>query len=297
VCEALTRLTSIKNVGLCHGVFQGLSQIARIVEVAVEDIDAAACGINHFTWFQRIGQRSTGEDLYPRLREAEKEGHWLSDWDELALGRILFRRFGLWPSPATNHYGEYIRWADEFWPSQVEYFYDPAEGHPWKTGEIPEFVYSLGGEHSMTPGPGPWRRPKPTPPSFYEQALQPSGELSVPLMEALVADVPQTLDAVNVLNDGAIPNLPDDLVVEVPAVANAKGLRPTQMEALPEVVAALICTQASIHKLLVEAYAENSKEKLLQAVLLEPTVDSYRRAVECVDEMIALQRHMLPEFE
>jgi alpha-galactosidase len=45
---------------------------------------------------------------------------------------------------------------------------------------------------------------------------------------------------------------------------------------------------------LVEAFAEESKSKLLQAVLLEPTVTSYRGAMEMVEEMLALQRDILP---
>ena len=54
--------------------------------------------------------------------------------------------------------------------------------------------------------------------------------------------------------------------------------------------------QGSIHKLLVEAFAERSREKLLQAVLLDPTVDSYRRAVAMVHEMLRLQKAILPEL-
>ena len=43
-----------------------------------------------------------------------------------------------------------------------------------------------------------------------------------------------------------------------------------------------------------EAFTEESKRKLLRAVLLEPTVTSYRGAMEMVDEMLALQRDTLP---
>ena len=141
VCEAVSRLTRIQSVGLCHGVFGGMQQIARILDMPVEQLDCAACGMNHFTFFQRIRDRQTGEDLYPRLRQAEREGDWLSDWHEIGLARVLFRRFGLWPSPAANHYGEYIRWAEEFVADELQYFYDPADGHPWETGMVPEFVY------------------------------------------------------------------------------------------------------------------------------------------------------------
>jgi len=48
---------------------------------------------------------------------------------------------------------------------------------------------------------------------------------------------------------------------------------------------------------LVEAFAERSKSKLLQALLLDPTVDSYRRAVGLVEEMLRLQHDVLPNFQ
>ena len=293
VCEAVSRLTAIGNVGLCHGVFDGARQVARILDIPLEDLDYTACGMNHFTFFQKIRNRRTGEDLYPRLREAEREGDWLSDWHEIGLARILFRRFGLWPSPAANHYGEYIRWAEEFVADELQYFYDPADGHPWETGVIPEFVYSLSGDKTTRP----WRRPEPEPQAFEKAELKSSGELAIPIIEALACGVRRELDAINVVNHGAIPNLPDDMVVEIPAVADSDGIHPCRMEPLPEALAAMIRLQGSIHKLLVEAFAEQSKDKLIQAMLLDPTVDSYRRAVECVDEMLELQADLLPEFK
>ncbi|MDQ1256698.1 MAG: hypothetical protein QG656_1297, partial [Candidatus Hydrogenedentes bacterium] len=125
LCEAVSRLTSIKNAGLCHGVFMGQSQIAHILGRPMDELDMAACGINHFTWFTHIRDKKTGEDLYPQLRAAEREGDWLHDWHELAMARVLFRRFGLWPSPAPNHYGEYVRWAEEFVADEMQYYYDP----------------------------------------------------------------------------------------------------------------------------------------------------------------------------
>lgn len=291
-CEAVTRLTGIQTIGLCHGVFMGLSQMAHILGMAVEDLDGAACGINHFTWFQTLRDKRTGEDLYPRLRESEREGDWLADWHEIGLARILFRRFGLWPSPAANHYGEYLRWADEFVSSELQYYYDPADGHPWETGKIPEFVYSLSGDKTTRP----WR-PQPRIERLEDAPLSASGELAVPIMEAVSCGVPNHLPAVNVPNRGAIPELPDDMVVEVPADADTNGLHPHRMGPLPEAILAMLRLQGSIHKLLVEAYVERSRDKLLQAFLLDPTVDSYRRAVECVDEMIKLQQALLPAFE
>jgi alpha-galactosidase len=290
LCEAMTRLTKTPVVGLCHGVFDGRAQLSRILDVPLDELEADACGINHFTFFQTIRRRTTGEDLYPRLRQIDRESHELSEWHRLGLARVILRRFGLYASPGANHYAEYIRWADEFVVSAMQFYYDPADGHPWQTGKVPDFIYEATGEENVAR----WRETPPSPDRVEEAPLEASGELGVPIIEAIGLGERRELAAVNVPNRGAIPGLPDDLVVEVPATADGAGLHPRQMAPLPEAIAALIRTQASIHKLLVEAYAEESRDKLLQAILLEPTVDSYRRAVAMMDEMLALQRDILP---
>ena len=69
------------------------------------------------------------------------------------------------------------------------------------------------------------------------------------------------------------------------------------MNPLPEPIAAIIRLHASIHKLLVEAYDEESKDKLLQAILIEPTVNSYRNAVDMCNEMLELQKDVLPNIK
>ena len=126
--QAVATLTKVKVAGMCHGVFMGREQVSALLELPEEQIETAACGLNHFAWFQTIRHKETGEDLYPLLREKERQAHWLARWDELALSRILFRTFGLWPYPGTNHSGEYLRWAGPFMATEgMQYFYDPAE--------------------------------------------------------------------------------------------------------------------------------------------------------------------------
>ncbi|WP_420601795.1 hypothetical protein [Flagellimonas sp.] len=301
ICEAITRLTNIKAVGLCHGVFMGREQLSELLNVPLDELQTKACGINHFTWFQEIKHKSTGEDLYPKLREIEQKGDWLAQWHELALGRILFRRFGQWPSPASNHYGEYIRWAEEFVIPQLQFFYDPYDGHPWENNQIPEGVYTVDRVKYDRPWVKDWSK-KLLPVGSTEEvelenedgSFKSSGEIVTLIMESMVSGKKQWLEAVNIPNKGSIPNLPDELVVEVPAYCDASGIQGIQLEPMPEAIAATIRLHASIHQLLVEAYAEKSKDKLLQAILIEPTVDSYRNAVSMCNEMLELQKDVLP---
>jgi len=218
----------------------------------------------------------------------------------MALSRILFRTFGLYPSPGTNHHGEYLGWAEEFRAaSRFQYFYDPAEGHPWDEGKFPPRVYNM---HTV---------PKDVP-MFPEEelllfepdvkGLEPDGpieatnSLVVPLMEDLVGPAPVISDPINIVNQGAIPGLPDDAVVEVNVTADVYGDHRYQMETMPEGILALLRTQLSINKILVDAYVEESRNKLLQAILLDPTTPSYRAAVTTIDQLFDLQHDVLPDL-
>jgi alpha-galactosidase len=301
LCEQLTRTAEVTTVGLCHGVFGGMKQIAALLERPVDEIEFEASGLNHFTWFTSIRDRTTGEDLYPELRDRERRAHWLSEWDEIALSRILFRTFGLYPSPGTNHIGEYIGWAEGFLASSpLQFFYDPAELDPWKDGRVPPWIYNLEEQptgvplyHPVVEGrlrPGERETSDPTAP-------RPSGELAIPLIEGVSCGVPHRLDAVNVPNRSHMRGLPERAVVEVPALADDRGLTPMEVSDLPEGVLALLRPQISINRLLCEAFEEGSRDKLLQALLLDPTTPSYQSAVHLINEMCELQKDVLPTLE
>ena len=124
-----------------------------------------------------------------------------------------------------------------------------------------------------------------------------SGEIPAPVIGAIETGQAARFDAVNVLNsEGYIENLPRDVVIEIPAIADAGGLHPIHVGPLPEAPAAYIRTQTSIQRILTEAYRTRSRKLLLQALLLDPFVDSVREARKLLDEMLALQAAFLPEF-
>jgi alpha-galactosidase len=303
--QAVAKLTKIKVAGMCHGVFMGREQVSKLLELPEALIETAACGLNHFAWFQRIRHKETGEDLYPRLREKERQAHWLARWDELALSRILFRTFGLWPYPGTNHSGEYLRWAHPFMATEgMQYFYDPAELHARAQVSPPAplgaFVYDLAGRPAETPlyGAEHVTQVYPTWESVTGgESLRPSGEEGVRIMEGIVGGAPLAIATVNMANHGCIPGLPDDMVVEAPAIADGEGLHLQRMEPLPTGITAMLTLQGQINALLIEAFVERSRRKLLQALLIDPTVSNYNNAVALIDEMCEVQRGMLPSLE
>ena len=129
------------------------------------------------------------------LKKKEREACWLSDWDEIALSRILLRCFGLFPSPGANHIGEYIPgWAEDFLGSSLlQFFYDPREGDPWETGDVPTWLYNLSDHPTDAPlfPEKPLQRLKPSREDRIagDGELHPSGELAVPIIEGLACGV------------------------------------------------------------------------------------------------------------
>lgn len=301
--EAVSKLTSIKIVGLCHGLDMGIHQLSEFLEMDPSDIGVEGGGLNHFGFFTKIWNKKTGEDLYPLFHEKEKKAERLANFDHIALSRTLYRTYGYYPYPGTNHCGEYISFAEDFYAGKsLLYRYDPIREKLWeKDSGTPEFVYSAGGyslDRELFPkeeDPEDWIEKAF---QFKKEDVHGSAEYAIPIIEAVFFDDEVQINAANLPNRGAIQGLPDDMVVETQAIAGGSGvvLKPMSVE-LPTAIIGTIHIQGMIHKLLLEAYAENSKTKLLQAILLDPQAPTYYQACAMIDEMCELQKDILPKLE
>ena len=297
--EAVLKETKIRAVGVCHGYDMGVEQIARILERKPEELSVTAYGLNHFGWVQSIRDKRTGEDLYPLFKEKEREAHWLASWDEVALSRMMLRTFGLYPYPGANHIGEYIAWSDSFLAStQIQYFFDPASEHPWETRKPPRFVYDFCSNPTAIPFSEKDRDKEEEYRAVFslEGGLHRSSEYGIPIIESIAFDRKTVIPSLNLLNEGQMPGILPGLCVEGPCELSGEGIRPLPVEPLPAAITAMINRQGAIHQLLLEAYLEKSKNKLLQAMLLDPTVSTYENAVALIDEMCERQKEILPEL-
>ncbi|MGN1141924.1 MAG: hypothetical protein ACI4TF_12035, partial [Oliverpabstia sp.] len=281
--EAISKLTKIKVVGLCHGEGMGRDQLSKILNIPQEKLVTEVAGLNHFGWFTSIRHKDTNEDLYPLLFEQDKKMNELAQWDELALSRMMMRTYGLYPYPGANHIGEYIAWSDDMIAStKIQYFYDPVQEDPWNGGRVPEFIYSFSQNPTDCSFFPPEGENKKENNDFRERfnltpdKLKISGEYAIPIAEAIAFDKPCEIGAVNMPNRDYVPGLPNGMVVEVPALVDGTGIHPKKTMALPAAVTAMINVQGTIHQLLIEAYVEKSKNKLLQALLLDPTISNYQ---------------------
>jgi len=279
IIRAVSDLTRIRAVGLCHGVFSALGGASRILEKPADDIDFLSGGLNHFYWVLRLADKRTGEDLYPQLRKRA-----LSDPDCPSmppLVRKMVEVFGLYTYPSDDHIGEYLSFAHEF------------TGLAWhyglETRKVPR--------QEQRPGPDRLEPYASGEKPLDDWALSRSGELAVSIILSNALDRSYRAQAVNVPNtEGYVAGLPADTVVEVPAIVDGGGIHAEKLPPIPEALLAFCRTQASIQKLVVEAYRERSRNLLLQALLLDPVVSSVRNAEKMLDHMLELQKDYLPPF-
>jgi len=286
VVLAISKLTKISAVGLCHGAFGTRRKIAKLLGRKEEDIDITIGGINHFHWVLKMKDRKNGQDLYPLFRKRLAK----TDRDIDKLAKQMFEVFGLLPFPADSHIGEYVSFAyastGPFWISR-------------DTAVEEEIIKEEKERYGVTLSPKEKIRlvaegKKP----LTEDIAYPSSELAIPIICDIELDRKRKELAVNIPNKGfAIPNLPEDGVVEIPALVDSKGLHPVKVGPLPEPIAAMCSLQISIQKLLVEAYQKKSKKALLQALAIDPLVNDLENARKMVEDMFRIQGDFLPPLE
>jgi alpha-galactosidase/6-phospho-beta-glucosidase family protein len=118
----------------------------------------------------------------------------------------------------------------------------------------------------------------------------------IDLIEAILDNWNETY-VVIVPNRGAIPNLPDDAIVEANALVNAYGVHPIQTGPLPEALAAHLHHYAAVQHHMVKAALTGDRQAALHAFLLDPTLQARLdtdQTKALLDEMLAANAEHLP---
>jgi alpha-galactosidase len=234
--------------------------IARILDLPKDEVEVKGAGLNHFQWMLEVRRRSTGEDLYPLLREKDAT----FDPAFMPLTRRLFRAFGLYPSCSDDHLGEYVPYGWE----------GGEEGYDFDADELGRVEMHIGID-AVNSGRAP------VPPEMY----LPSGERGVAVISGILNDSGARIESGVVYNQGAIANLPPDLAVEVPVTVDAGGIHPVAVGPLPDGIARLLHMQASAQQMAVDAAVHGSRELALQALLIDPVMNSTAAAEKILDEL------------
>jgi alpha-galactosidase len=296
ICLAMERYADVGQiVGLCHGVEMALYlYLNRALGIEGDDMDVTAAGTNHFTWILDLRRKLTGEDLYPYLKErlAQVES------DDQPLSRKLLEVYGYFNGCLDDHFGEYIPYAYEFcglegpgFSGRLEqehkrwdYLRDLAENKvEWDTYQQVLGDQSVFSEELRLD-------------DFFKPRSW-ADTLAFPIIAAMLSNKLHRMPAVNMLNNGAITNLPQDVFIETPAVVDASGVRLECIGDLPKPLAAFCRRDIDQMELTVEAAVKGERNLVLQAMLLDPVVDSVAVAERVLDEMLKVHAQYLPQFQ
>ena len=278
----------VRTVGLCHGVQGGHAQIAEVFGLKSEEVDIICAGINHQTWYIQI--RHKGEDLTGKLLEAFEQHPDFSRTEKVRID--MLRRFGYYSTESNGHLSEYLPW----YRKRADEIQDWIDLGSWINGETGGYlrVCTEGRSWFETDFPN-WMKE----PAFVYAAEERSQEHGGYIVESLETGRVYR-GHFNVINAGAITNLPADAIVEVPGYVDANGISIPIVGALPLGAAAVCQASISVQRLAVEAAVHGDLSYLRQAFMMDPLVGAVCNPNEIwqmVDEMLVAQAEWLPQYK
>ncbi|MFD9436620.1 6-phospho-beta-glucosidase [Streptomyces sp. NPDC060002] len=260
-----------KAVGLCNVAIGLQRKFAALLDVTPADVHLDHVGLNHLTWETgvRLGGPE-GEDVLPGLLAAHAD----TIAADLRLPRVLLDRLGTVPSYYLRYYYAHDEVVRELGtkPSRaaevaamerrlLSLYADPA------LDEKPELLAKRGG-------------------AYYSEA-------AVDLAAALLTGSGSPYQVVNTLNNGTLPFLPDDAVIEVQAAVGPKGPSPLPVPPVDPLYAGLTANVTAYEDLALQAALHGGRDRVFKALLSHPLIAQYEYAEQLTDRLVAHNREHL----
>ncbi|MEW1545678.1 6-phospho-beta-glucosidase [Streptomyces tsukubensis] len=260
-----------KAVGLCNVAIGFQRKFAKLLDVTPSEVHLDHIGLNHLTWETgvRIGGPD-GEDRLPELIAAHGE----AIAGDLRLPRALLDRLGTVPS----YYLRYFYAHDEV--------VEELRTKPSRAAEVAEMerqLLTMYGDPSLDTKPELLAKRGG---AYYSEA-------AVDLAAALLGGAGSPYQVVNTTNNGTLPFLPDDAVVEVQAAVGAKGAAPLPVPRVDPLYAGLIANVTAYEDLALDAALRGGRERVFRALLAHPLIGQYTYAEQLTDQLIAHNREHL----
>lgn len=279
-CWALSRATSIKTIGLCHSVQGTAEQLARDINIPIEEINYISAGINHMAFYLKFER--DGVNLYPEIRKVLDEGR-QPDWNRVRYE--MFKRLGYFVTESSEHFSEYTPWfIKRDRPDLIEEFNIPLDEY------IRRCEVQLAGWEALRSRLEAGQD---------EMEVRRSHEYGSLIIHSQETGQPRVVYG-NVPNRGLIDNLPQGCCVEVPCLVDKSGIQPTKIGSLPPQLAALMQTNVNVQSLTVEAALTRKREYIYHAAMLDPHTAaelSLEQIWNLVDDLIEAHGNWLPQYE
>ncbi|WXG44339.1 MAG: hypothetical protein WED04_09945 [Promethearchaeati archaeon SRVP18_Atabeyarchaeia-1] len=292
---ARTVAPDVQFIGLCHELFNGMKVLRRFYNKRARkhikhwrDIRVEYAGLNHFGWLTGIEYEE--EDLYPVLRE---NAH------QLVLDRFrgrdaangfnfyLLEKTGCFPYPGARHVVEflpdYYNAFNHEKQNQCPYWSFPEERSVWRVHAERRLVYSAFHlwAKGLIPVPGPRKE----------------GEWAMEMTMDWRRDQP-TEYVVNIPNNGTVPELPDNCIVEVPGSFEDGRMRAVRKIHVPKKVAGYLVPHCEQQPLTVKAALGNDPDLVVKAMLHDPMsgwIEDEEKIKYLTNLMLFYEQKWLPE--
>jgi alpha-galactosidase/6-phospho-beta-glucosidase family protein len=287
--RAITKVTSLKAIGLCHELFGVRGTIKEMFEATNDDLEMQVAGVNHLIWLLDLKIR--GQDGFQMIREYIQSGRQIpvrtsgaarlfpSFRDHWQVKLALFDVYGYLPAAGDRH-------VAEFFPYFLTEEYHAGEDYGVGLTLI-EHRYEVG------------RMAQASVRSWIESAEPPPvqhSEEEVVDIIAAVANGRSLHTIVNLPNRGQIDNLPREAVVETMGMVGPTGAHGVSVGALPRGVLNIVYPHVVNQELIVDAALSGDRELALQALLNDPLVRDFRTAPRMLDELLKAHAAYLPQF-
>jgi len=285
-CTLMTRQTKLKVLGLCHGHY-GYRRIAHVLGLDVEHVAFEAPGFNHCIWMTQFEYK--GRDAYPLLNEwieTRAEEFWRThkpSYSDNQMSRAAvhqYKLFGLMPIGDTPRVGGWWYHVDL---ETKKRWYGHLGGFDSEIGWA-QYLRNLENRVARI------TRAAHDPDSRVTEAFPPqkSSEQIVPIVDALFNNNEGRFQ-VNVPNDGQLEGIPDDVVVEIPAVVNKNGVHGCVARQLPRnLMLQVMMPRLWRAECIIEAFLTGDRRILLSLLLDDHRSRSLAQAERLLDALLSL---------
>jgi 6-phospho-beta-glucosidase len=249
ITEFLRRETDLPVVGLCNVPWNMAIEAAEVLGVDFDELELDYVGLNHLSWVR--GFRAAGADRTPEMLDhVQRELGARPPGGEPDFNPAIIGLLGALPN-------DYLR-----------YFYETAamlrfqETHPTRASEVMAIERRL-----LTRYEDPGLTSKP--PELDERGGAHYSESAAALMAAMYGDA-GAVQIVNTRNEGAVPGLPDDIVIEISARIGRTGAQALPAARLRPDLDALVRTVKDYELLTIEAALTGDVDCALLALATNP---------------------------
>ncbi|OGO78291.1 MAG: 6-phospho-beta-glucosidase [Clostridiales bacterium GWB2_37_7] len=282
ITEAVTRYSKVKVIGLCNVPLGMINNVAQILEVASSRINIDFVGLNHMVFGKDI--YLDGNKITDLVLKRVCDGAYMSmnNIPDLNWSVDFIKALRLLPCP----YHRYYFMTDKMLDEERKAIEDGSGVRAEQVQKIEHELFELYKEPMLDVKPAVLEKRGG---AYYSEA-------AVSLISSIHNDK-KAIHAVNVRNNSAIANLPEDVIVEVNAVIGRNGAIPITTGQLPIHINGLIQSIKSFELLTVEAAVLGDYYKALMALTINPLIGAIDIAKKVLDEILQQNISYLPQFK